>query len=420
MSNPPLNKEARIHRMLNQRRIAFSLIERIQTLLAPRCPFNRELAQLFREQGKFGAKDRRLYRELIFTYLRYQPWLDRIRSDEIEFVNTLIILASPIAEVRDLYPTLGDNAPEDSEFSNRHRLIGKSDDDIQELLPAWFLPHFNARPDIRELLVFFQRAPLWLRIQKGDPSEILDEIESLSAGKDNSATLSLDVPNALQAPTGLPLANLDAYQSGKVEVQDISSQILLQLLDPEPAGKWLDACAGAGGKTLQLAKMLGNYGHVVAYDSRQNALKELEARQKRAGLSNIKISPNRPSQRDFDGVLIDAPCSGSGTWRRHPFLMRQLLEKDVMDFAEKQISVMEYYANRVNDGGRLVYATCSLSRFENEHVVETFLDGHSEFEHDPLGERFGLKDHGRGITIYPALFNGDGLYIAALRKKESR
>ncbi|MEM9159950.1 MAG: RsmB/NOP family class I SAM-dependent RNA methyltransferase [Verrucomicrobiota bacterium] len=413
----PLNREARLHRLLNQRRIAFSLIERIQTLLAPGVPFNRELAQLFKEQGKFGSKDRRLYKELIFTYIRYQPWVDALRQDRDHFLDTLIVLAQPTPEIRDLYPTIDDNLPRNFEFDDRHRLIGKSDEDLAELLPAWFAAHSKDPLATKDIQLLFRRPPLWVRIQKGEPDAIIAELKRFSRDPSVDIDLHYAVPLCIQLPPDYPLGKAPSYLNGNLEVQDISSQMLLQLLANEPYGHWFDACAGAGGKSLQLARILQpTGGKVLAFDTRQAALRELNQRMERASLNNIEVANSRPLHQTFDGVLVDAPCSGSGTWRRHPFLFRQTREADVMTHSDRQQKILDQYCGHVASGGILVYCTCSLSRYENETVVQRFLEKHPEFHYELLADRFGLADGGTGITINPTRYNGDGLFVATLRK----
>jgi len=417
MGRPPLNKEARLHRLFNQRRIALSLVERSQTLLAPGVPFNSELAAFFKSQGKFGSSDRRLYRELIFAYLRYKPWIDELRDDKDAQIDMIIRIAAPIKEVLVLYPTLKDELPPKDQFENRHRLIGKTDEDLIDLIPDWIASHYSVKPTTEDITRIFKRCPLWLRIQKGDPFEIIEQLEKVSKSETEVEHYHR-APNVIKAPTNLPLLEVPAYVNGEIEVQDISSQLLLLMLDPTPTGNWLDACAGAGGKTLQLSQILGSDGKVIAYDARQSALRELEKRAKRAGVRNIEIRYTRPTYETFDGVLVDAPCSGSGTWRRHPFLMRQTREKDVMAHSERQQSLLDHYSKLVGPNGRLVYCTCSLSSYENEYVAEKFLGSHEDFVHEPLGNRFDLKDEGKGITIRPNDFDGDGLYITSFKRDD--
>ncbi|MDQ8205137.1 RsmB/NOP family class I SAM-dependent RNA methyltransferase [Pelagicoccus sp. SDUM812003] len=418
MREVALNKEARMHRLQNQRRITYSLIERARTLLAPGKPFSRELHELFRSQGKFGSKDRRLYRELIYTYLRYLPWLDPIYKDQSAFMNALICLAAPTEEVSSLYPTLPDKRPPELPEGKRHKVLKREDHQLMELLPDWFANHCKRHVSIRSLLPLISRPPLWLRIQRDPEETVLDQLRKAPPNAEIAQQIAPhpEVPNCLHAPADFKLTELPVYLNGMVEIQDISSQILLNLIPSPVRGNWLDACAGAGGKTLQLAKLLKPYGKVDAYEPRASAVRELSARVKRSELSNITLLDRRPSSGQYDGVLVDAPCSGSGTWRRHPYLMRQTRERDVFDYAEKQFTILKSYAPLVKTGGLLVYCTCSLSRFENEAVTERFLKASSEYEHQPLPSQFGLQDHGLGITVYPEDFNGDGLYVACLKR----
>src|SRR5690606_24311931 len=154
-------------------------------------------------------------------------------------------------------------------------------------------------------------------------------------------------------------------------IQDLGSQLVLATLAEAPAGHWLDACAGAGGKTLQLARLLGPAGRVTAHDIRAGALAELKTRARRAGLDTIVTTTTLPAAA-FDGVLVDAPCTGSGTWRRTPRLKWTTAPEDVARAARLQAELLARFSRLVRPGGRLVYATCSLCRSENEAVVAGF------------------------------------------------
>lgn len=420
MPKPLLNQEIRLHRLHNQRRISYSLIERTRTLLKPGTAFTRELHDLFSKQGNFGSKDRRLYRELIYTYLRYQPWLESIYADQTRFMDKLICLASPTNEIQSLYPTLSEKPPGDLPADQRFQVLGREPSAIEELLPDWFASHTNRELSSAALLSIVTRPPLWLRVQK-DPKD--DIVEQLRAGIAPAVAAQItkhpQIPDCIQAPADFPLANHPAFLAGNVEIQDISSQILLNLIKGGPKGSWLDACAGAGGKTLQLANLLKPYGKVAAFDTRSAALRELQSRAKRSSLKNISVLEKRPTEGSYDGVLVDAPCSGSGTWRRHPYLMRQTREEEVFNYAKTQLSILKSYAPLVAPGGLLIYSTCSLSRHENEAVQAKFLEDYTQFRHEPLDTRFDYQDEGRGITVYPEDHDGDGLYVAAFRHQTS-
>lgn len=417
MSKPLLNQEIRLHRLHNQRRIAYSLIERTRTLLNPKTAFTRELHELFRAQGNFGSKDRRLYRELIYTHLRYQPWLDEKISQQDEFMDTLICLAAPTNEIQSLYPTLKSKPANLTVAEQRFQLLKREAHQLEELLPDWFANHSNRTVSVPSLLTLVTRPPLWLRIQKDPQENVLKRLrESATPSQAEQIAKHPEIPDCIHAPADFPLANHPCYLEGNIEIQDISSQILLHLLKERPSGRWLDACAGAGGKTLQLANLLKPFGKVAAFDTRSSALRELQSRAKRSGLKNISVLYQRPTEGSYDGVLIDAPCSGSGTWRRHPYLMRQTREEDVFDYAQTQLAILKSYAPLVAEDGVLVYSTCSLSRHENEAVAAKFLEAVPEFRHEPLAARFGFQDLGHGITVCPEDHNGDGLYVTTFRR----
>jgi len=410
------HNDIQARRSANQRRILLELIQALPALEKLGKNFSRNLNRHFREHSQFGSRDRRLYRELIHTYLRYQPWLEALSDSPNEFLDTLISLATPTPDIAKLYSTIDPPLPVDSPETARHRLIGRSDKELSSLIPSWFSSHLTRELDVEDLLALFSRPPLWIRVQKGDRESIAAH---LNAGLPQSAqrpAVHETIPDAIRCPPDFPVQNSDDYKNGNIEIQDISSQLLLHLIDPEPTGDWFDACAGAGGKSLQLAQLSGSKGRVFAYDPRPRALEELIQRSKRAGFHNISVVRQIPTGRRFDGVLVDAPCSGSGTWRRHPHLMRQTNETEVMDAAEKQFALLSEYAAFVKPNGLLVYCTCSLSRFENQEVAKRFLESHSEFEHKPLASKFGLLEVGLGVAVYPKDFDGDGLYVVSFKR----
>ncbi len=212
-------------------------------------------------------------------------------------------------------------------------------------------------------------------------------------------------------------------------MQDLGSQALLAAVAPARGGAWLDACAGAGGKSLQLALLLGGAppARVTAADVRAHALQEVTRRARRAGLLRVinvlpPAAPAAPATTAlYDGVLVDAPCTGSGTWRRAPHLRWQLQPGAVAAAATLQLRILRDSARRVRPGGLLVYATCSLADAENGGVVDAFLASGafaSGFEPAPLpgAAALGLRDEGGRMTIPPAALNSDGFFVAALRR----
>ena len=202
-----------------------------------------------------------------------------------------------------------------------------------------------------------------------------------------------------------------AFKKGLFEVQDASSQLVAPFLDVKPGQKVIDACAGAGGKTLHLASLMENKGQIIALDIHGHKLAELKKRAKRDGAHNIEtrtIEGTKSIKKlkgKADRVLIDAPCSGIGVLKRNPD-SKWKLNADFIDRIRKtQAEILDQYASMVKTGGKLVYATCSILPSENEKQVKAFLANHKEFEM--------IKDK----KVSPAASGFDGFYMALIEKK---
>ena len=355
---------------------------------------------LLSKDRRLGSRDRRLYRELVYTALRYLPWIEAVLDTDPHLaVRRIAWLAADLPAVRPFREALAGDMPAcPPEAQAKAEVLGTS---AEALTPAWLGAECPeaCRPPLRDALL--TRAPLWLRLQTRDRQAVLGEFEERGWTCGESPRLS----GALRLAAGSDVSRTRAFLEGKVEVQDIGSQLVLEEARPAEGGHWLDACAGAGGKTLQLAALLGPEGRVTARDVRRPALEELAVRASRAGLgSRIEILGPDPSG-GFDGVLVDAPCSGSGTWRRSPHLRWTTTPQAVAEAAALQGRLLEKGATRVRKGGTLVYATCSLCRTENESVVEGF-----------LGKTPGFEAIDRGLRIAPPDPDGDAFFLARFRR----
>lgn len=227
--------------------------------------------------------------------------------------------------------------------------------------------------------------PLWLRIQADKPPA--DICAQLSAQGVN-ATLDLEHGICVQGGTGINSSN--EYKTGLIEIQDLASQLIARAIAVKPGQKVWDTCAGAGGKTLAIAAQMNNKGAVVATDLHDYKLEELRRRVKRAGFFNVRSfswngeAPLRlpkeiAQQQGFDWVLVDAPCSSSGTWRRNPDARWRFDEADTAELIQLQRTILRNAAAGVRKGGNLVYATCSWQVSENEAQVNWFLQQHPQF-----------------------------------------
>lgn len=214
------------------------------------------------------------------------------------------------------------------------------------------------------------------------------------------STPSRLTPDGLLLDKRYPLQTLSSYREGCFELQDEGSQFISYLLHAQPNHKLLDACAGAGGKTLHLAALTQNQASIVAFDTGSTRLDNLKKRAGRAGaLSSIHVVDQldtlKKSYGTFDRVLIDAPCSGLGTLRRNPDLRLRISEGDLRQYHVVQSNLLRHMAPFVNTEGSMLYVTCSFSEIENENVIETFLKDHTDWMIEPLHAlpQDGVLDH---------------------------
>ena len=295
-------------------------------------------------------------------------------------------------------------------------------------VPDWVLPHLEARFGDQlavEMAATLEPAPLDLRVNllKGTRDEAHAALlaEGLETGPTPLSPWGLRIDGRRAVTTGA------AFQGGLVEIQDEGSQLVAALVGAAPEMRVVDWCAGAGGKTLALAMLMGNRGHLMACDVSAPRLDGAVRRLRRAGVHNAERHLVGPGDKwakrragAFDRVLVDAPCTGTGTWRRNPDARLRLVERDLDELAPKQAMILAQAARLVRKGGRLVYATCSLLARENELQVQGFLDANPEFAVVPLERAWtlpgGLLAHGRYLSLTPLQHGTDGFFGAVLER----
>ena len=271
-------------------------------------------------------------------------------------------------------------------------------DAVRLEVPDWMLPRLAARfgPALgAELGALLDPAPLDLRANLLKASRA--EVQAALAAEGFAATPTPFSPWGLRLPGRRPVTAGPAFQSGLVEIQDEGSQLVALLTDARPGMRVADLCAGAGGKTLALAMTMQNRGHIAACDVSAPRLDAAVRRFRRAGAHNIERHLLGPGDKwlrrhagGFDRVLVDAPCTGTGTWRRNPDARARLTETDLAELVVRQAALLDDAAPLVRKGGRLVYATCSLFAEENEVQVQAFLDRHAAFALVPLARAWPL------------------------------
>lgn len=387
-------------------------------------PADAFLAGLFRQDKRFGSRDRRYIRDAVFAYFRWRgPVLRAFPGEEPSLRGVIAaLLAEGMSfdrisgwfEIAGLDPAEAERLPAENDPIRRMELFTGKKLSRDSVLPEWT----NGRLDPKFAEWFQKRPSVWIR------SECADLAERLSA-RGIVLTPHDSVPGAFRCETpDCNLYGLEEYRKGLFELQDLSSQCIGLTAAPSPGEKWLDACAGAGGKTLQLLSLMGGDGSLTASDRSGTRLEELKTRLARRGkkIRTVIHDLTRPLpahfREAFDGVLVDAPCSSSGRWRRNPELRWQTTPEQIVKYAELQSEILKNASSAVRPGGVLVYATCSVFREENENIIENFLNFHFDFELDK-NRCILLKDNKSGMLgVRPWDADCDASFAARLHRKK--
>ena len=296
-------------------------------------------------------------------------------------------------------------------------------------VPDWILPALESRFATTlapEMAATLDPAPLDLRVNllRGTRAEALAALaaEGIEAAPTPLSPWGLRIEGRRAVTTGA------AFQSGLVEIQDEGSQLVAALVGAGPEMRVVDWCAGAGGKTLALAMLMQNRGHLVACDVSAPRLEGAVRRLRRAGVMNSERHLVAPGDKwakrrggSFDRVLVDAPCTGTGTWRRNPDARGRLRELDLQELVPKQAAILDAAARLPRPGGRLIYATCSLLPAENEDQVAAFLARHPDYAVVPLDEAWGFDTPAPGpgpfLSLTPLHDGTDGFFGAVLERR---
>jgi 16S rRNA (cytosine967-C5)-methyltransferase len=362
---------------------------------------DRELDGLFRANPKWGKRDRSFVAETAFEVTRWRRAFAFLAGDESIPALCAVQWQRSGFEVPEWWASHPD------EVAAREAGLADQPRAIRESIPDW-LDELGERElgeawD-RELAALNRRAPVFLRVNRlrGEVTRARDWLRSHGIETD----LVPGAPDALMLPAGKTLPKPLAAE-GIVEIQDAGSQRIAPLLDVEPGMRVIDACAGAGGKTLHLAALMQGRGEIVAMDISTAKLSELRRRASRAGTRIIRTESWREDTLKryagwADRVLIDAPCSGLGTLRRQPDLKWRLTAPSLEKTKRLQRRMLDHYPELLRPGGKFVYATCSVLPSENGGQLRNLL------ERDP---RRGLEEE---VTVSPADTGRDGFYAARL------
>lgn len=231
-------------------------------------------------------------------------------------------------------------------------------------------------------------------------------------------------PFGLRSEERINLQNCIAYQNGEIEVQDESCQIAGILCDIRPEHKIIDYCCGAGGKSLLLGAILNNKGRIYAHDKNPKRMENLKPRMDRLGVKNIEVVEKITASDHYDRFIVDAPCSGSGTWRRSPDAKYRLTINQLNTIKKAQTEILEIASQHLTDQGRIIYMTCSVLPEENEEQIASFLLKNPDFETVDMQQLWERKleipypsVENRYLKLSPLTTNTDGFFICVLQRK---
>jgi len=399
------------------------LVDRL--VLDEKRPADVLLAQYFRTHKEFGSRDRRFLSQAIFSFFRWRGWsVEKLKlplkeasllgvaldnetlSESFLFLEKQAALPLKLEILLDKktldekMQVLNDAFKEQSDFQPLQ---------IIDLVPEGFQKLTN--PDkLEKYIVAFQARPLtWIRA-RNNPDDLLEILN-----KETLAQAHPFVATALSIDGGKSLVQLLPKQDAKYVVQDVASQCVAHVCNPQKGEDWWDTCAGAGGKALHLNDLMQQEGKVLATDIRPESLQKLKKRARKYGIRTIRIQPHNminddPFKKTFDGVLVDAPCSGWGTWARNPDARWRSSNRNVMQAANRQLKILDNARYCVKPGGVLVYAVCTETGPETEEVVMLFLEKNTKFKLDPFPSPLTGEMTSGMLQIEP--WEGDGMFIA--------
>lgn len=361
---------------------------------------DRAVAAAFRKNPKWGKRDRNFVAESVWDVVRWRRVFEFLGDSEEVGALLAACWQGKGFEVPEWWNWMGGSL---QSMRQREGELPKQSRAVRESIPDWL--DALAERELGEawdriLQGLNRRAPVFLRANTLTTTR--DELQAMLEREGVLSEAVAEMPDALRLDGMLPKR---FAADGRMEIQDGGSQLIAPMLGVEPGMKVIDACAGAGGKTLHLAALMGGQGEILALDVSGPKLKQLKERAARAGVRNVKVdrwdSSTLATYRGWaDRVLIDAPCSGLGTLRRQPDLKWRLEETRLAKVKRTQRKLLDHYPELLRPGGSFVYATCSVLPSENQGQIGSLL------ERDP---RWELADE---LTVSPAASDFDGFYAA--------
>ncbi|MDG1859317.1 MAG: RsmB/NOP family class I SAM-dependent RNA methyltransferase [Emcibacteraceae bacterium] len=371
-----------------------------------------------------GSKDRRRVTNLVYDVIRRWGFLvDIAGGDARKMVLAELALTDDDPKK---YFTGEEHAPSkitDEEITFVEGLKPEAEEHHRLNYPLWLDSVLKERfgdKFVQEMTALNERAPLTLRIAR-DAKKITEYL----VDKEIIYEKGVHANSAIILQDQVQIRDWPIYRQGLVEIQDEAAQLAVRYVELSPGQQVMDLCAGAGGKSLAAAGYMKNKGQIYAFDISDNRLKDLKTRAKRAKhhiFQSFVLTPKNRAEKlaefdeKMDRVILDVPCSGSGTWRRNPENRWRLTQEILDNYAVTQRDLMKEAWNAVKVGGRVVYMTCSVFKSENEDQIEWFLENHKDANLIPI-KKNGIEQIEGTLQLSPFSRGTDGFFLAILEKQ---
>lgn len=395
-----------------------AILEILTEVFEDKIPADKIINDYVRSRSYIGSKDRRFIIDFVWRIIRNRLKLSfDARSGEPRRI-LLYALKDKLEEVFD-GSTYGMTPLTDKE---KAALSEENEepypDYVEAECPEWL---FSKIKDMAFFKALNEPATTDLRAHGISREELKQKL--LKEGIETS--FGRYAPQCLQMTERLVLNNCMAWQDGLFDVQGEASQIAVRLAEICPEHKIIDYCCGAGGKALAMSDILHNQGHILAYDIDPKRLEALKPRMARLKVKDIELTDIiADSDKEFDRFILDAPCSGSGTWRRAPDAKFRLTESKLKILIRTQVELLEIAARKTRSGGRIVYMTCSVLRDENESVIEAFVHKYPQFRPMNLKNIWAKTVEGvypsrseQYLRLSPLATGTDGFFVCVLENQ---
>lgn len=393
-----------------------AVLELIGEIFKDKSPADGIINNYLRERKYIGSGDRRFITETVWKIIRHRRRLE-FEAGSKEARKILLVFLKD--EDLDLIFGAGEYAPPALSKEEKIWMKNLKEEvypvDVESECPEWL---FAKIKDVALLKSLNEPASADLRVNAGSREQVLQDLrrEGLFFAPTPYS------PIGIRSSERVNLNNCIAYKEGVVEVQDEASQLAAILCDVKPEHKVIDYCAGAGGKSLAIASLLNGKGKIEAHDIDWHRLEQIKPRLERLNIRNV-IPVRELSGKDYDRFIIDAPCSGTGTWRRSPDAKFRLTPEKLSELTKIQSQLLEFALENTKVGGRIVYITCSILPDEDENIVSVFAQRHKNVRYVDLKQLWQQKidapypaKNTEFLRFSPLLTNTDGFFLAIFEK----